>query len=123
MTQKEFRVMLKLMYEVRQYNLKELKSQQVYTDFIYNIACNVPFSSNEEGQINKKINRTETKQMQTKAEKGYFYLENLLFEEEDSSGSYSQQMYTQDRTHLYRFQRFSNVQREAATAAIARKRH
>ena len=61
-TPKEFKMMLKLMYEVRQINLKDIKAMQTYSDFVYNIACNVPFSTNEEGQINKKIGKTETRQ-------------------------------------------------------------
>lgn len=80
--QKEFKLLLKLMYEVRQYNIKEIKSLQSYTAFIYNIACNVPYSTTEEGQINKTINKTGTKQAQRKAEKGYFYLENLSLDTE-----------------------------------------
>ena len=70
------------MHEVRLFNMKEIKSMQTYSEFVYAIACNVPYSTVEEGQMNKMINKTETKQKQRKIEKGYFYLENLSLKED-----------------------------------------
>ena len=77
---KPFSQLIKFMHEIRLNNLKELKSLQTYTEFVYAIACNVPNSTTEEGQINKTIYRTDTKHCKRKGEKGYFYLENLSLE-------------------------------------------
>ena len=52
---------MRLLYEIRQQNLKELKAYHTYTEFVYAIACNVPNSTAEEGTINKNINWTATR--------------------------------------------------------------
>ena len=48
-SEKEFKQLLKQMHEVRLFNMKEIKSMQTYTEFVYAIACNVPYSTVEEG--------------------------------------------------------------------------
>ena len=81
-SQKELKALLRALYEVRVLNLKDVKSLHTYQEFVYAIACNVPYSTVEEGQINKNVSFTETKQKQRKVEKGYFYLENLALKQE-----------------------------------------